>query len=368
MIKIAFVMPNFFFPVPCTKGGAIETLMTLLLEENERQGLYDLIFISPDEEERILEFKHGKVYKLNKTLLSENEDYGYDKEAARICQKEAPDYVIMEGLALRMKDCFENVVNRKRLAVHLHCKVERKGVYEEYFDKALVPSRYIGKQWSDSDKYLLWENCVDVNRFCKLYAQEKKDELRNKLGIGKDEFVILYCGRIAPEKGIAELVSAFEQMNFAQNIKLLVVGSENFANGNTSEFSINLVERMKLNNKIIYCGYIDNKELSLYYQSANVQVIPSIWEEPAGLVVIEGMLAGIPVVITNSGGLTEYASRYVRRVEKDDIKNNLINEIRYVYENYENEVQLAKESREYAMYFSKEQYYLNIEKIINRWE
>ena len=61
-----------------------------------------------------------------------------------------------------------------------------------------------------------------------------------------------------------------------------------------------------MENQVIHVGYINNDELYKYYQIADMQAVPSMWEEAAGLVAIEGMASGLPLVVTRSGGMVEY--------------------------------------------------------------
>ena len=69
-----------------------------------------------------------------------------------------------------------------------------------------------------------------------------------------------------------------------------------------------------------FTGYIENQKLYRYYQSADIQVIPSLWEEAAGLIAIEGMLSGLPLIITKSGGMIEYApSNVAVWIDRDNI-------------------------------------------------
>lgn len=65
-----------------------------------------------------------------------------------------------------------------------------------------------------------------------------------------------------------------------------------------------LAESMK--DRILFTGYINNEELPYMYNLANVAVLLSIWDEPAGLTMIEALSCGIPFISTYSGGIPEY--------------------------------------------------------------
>ena len=57
---------------------------------------------------------------------------------------------------------------------------------------------------------------------------------------------------------------------------------------------------------VIQIGYLDNKELYKYQSIADFAIVPSVWNEPAGLVVLEAQAAGLPVVASNVGGIPEF--------------------------------------------------------------
>lgn len=367
MIKIVFVLPSFCLPVPNTKGGAVETLMTMLLNENEKQGKYEFVFISPDDEDRIERLKYSLVYRIDVNEAS-NETFGYDKKVAELCVKECPDYIIMEGEALRMKNCFDKVIDKRKLAIHLHSAIKRRGVFEEYFDNAIALSEYVANQWSRTHRAYIWKNAIDIDKFVKYQREEDILKLRNDLDISKNDFTVLFCGRIVPEKGIEELVSAFERMKHLSNIKLIVVGTEFFAKGNISDFAVSIVKRINNNNNMRYVGYVNNDELPLFYRTMCMQIIPSKWEEPAGLVAIEGMASCIPLVATNSGGLVEYVSPETVIIDKDNLVDEIEKSVINIYENYDKYKLIAKSNYEYAKQFSQQAYYSAVDGFVRYME
>ena len=110
--------------------------------------------------------------------------------------------------------------------------------------------------------------------------------------------------------------------------------------------------------RVKFTGYIDNKELYRYYQSADMQVIPSLWEEAAGLIAIEGMLSGLPLIVTKSGGLIEYAPSDVAVwVEREDIVTNLEREIKKLAGDVKMREQMISASLEQAKAFPKSRFY-----------
>lgn len=133
-----------------------------------------------------------------------------------------------------------------------------------------------------------------------------KIHARTKLKLDSREKVILYVGRFDERKGIETLVRAFALLKERdlKNIKLMIVGgsSANMPDGIERDRIENIVNKLGLKDSTIFVGRIGHDVLPLYYTAADVCVIPSHYE-PFGLVAIEAMACGVPVVASNVGGL-----------------------------------------------------------------
>lgn len=390
MQTIAFVLPSFALPVPDRKGGAIEALMTMLLEQNEEAGKFRFIFISPGSEDSLLKWKHSKCYfcsVYNKNLPFDTqyptdekaaavlEAYPYDYKANVIAKQEHADYIIMEGAALRIQNCFANTVPRERLAMHLHCQMERRGVFTEAFGVTIAPSQFIAADWNkmspENIRYtFLLRNRIRTERFMVAITDERRAALRKSLGFENDDFVVLYCGRLAAVKGVAELISSVLSIS-DKKIKLLLIGSDSFADGNKEEYAEKIIQTVELNkDRICYLGYIDNSRLPMYYQVADMQAIPSLWEEAVGLVALEGMCSGLPLVITNSGGMVEYVPDSAGiKIERDkDIVQNLAASILWMKEHPAERMEMGRQGRTVAGHYSPEYYYRDFCQLMKWWE
>lgn len=389
MIKIAFVLPYTALPVPAAKGGAIETLMTMLLEQNEKWGRFYFVFISPDFTDKVYRWKYSKSYtcsmdkskfaveiadtygKSNKDVL---DSYPYDYKACLITKYENVDYVIMEGAASRIHNCFENVVSRNRRAIHLHSEFARKGVYKEAFHIAVAPSRFVKNVWDretpeEKTTYIL-PNGIRTERFLDRLSAAECCKLRNNLGLKKDDFVIIYCGRLIPEKGVKELLAAVLSIP-DERVKLLLIGSDDFANGNKTLYAQSIVELAAKNKgKIIYLGYIDNQNLPAYYQCADMQAVPSLCEEAVGLVALEGMCSGLPLLVTRSGGMIEYVTEDTALIINKDEKviDDLADGILWMIGHPTERKNMARLAVSRGKQFSSENYYSNFIKMMDWWE
>ncbi|MDR0978801.1 MAG: glycosyltransferase family 4 protein [Lachnospiraceae bacterium] len=115
-----------------------------------------------------------------------------------------------------------------------------------------------------------------------------------------NEKIILYMGRLVYEKGIQHLISAMPKILSAYNDTKLVIAGK----GGMVEELKQQVESMGISNKVYFTGYLNSKQVTKMYKCADVSVFPSTYE-PFGIVALEAMLAGVPVVVSDIGGLNE---------------------------------------------------------------
>lgn len=131
-------------------------------------------------------------------------------------------------------------------------------------------------------------------------------EARQQLGIAPDEKVVLYVGRFDPRKGIETLVRAIHrcQARTTENIRLIIGGGSRpgHSDGDERDRIESIVAELGLADITQFPGRLTQEELPTYYAAADVSVVPSHYE-PFGLVTIEAMACGTPVVGSDVGGL-----------------------------------------------------------------
>jgi D-inositol-3-phosphate glycosyltransferase len=148
---------------------------------------------------------------------------------------------------------------------------------------------------------------VDTTRFYPISS----DEAREYLNIPADEKMILFVGRIEPLKGIDTLIKAIAQMRKSDILSecphyLYIIGGEPYSiNGEGGQE----IERLKalcaelgVGDMILFMGKKDQNTLQYYYSAAEIVVMPSNYES-FGMVALEAMACGTPVVATQVGGL-----------------------------------------------------------------
>ena len=115
-----------------------------------------------------------------------------------------------------------------------------------------------------------------------------------------NEKIILFMGRLVYEKGIQHLIAAMPKiLNGYHDAKLVVAGK----GGMIDELRAQ-ANALGLGEKVYFAGYVNGKDVGKLYKAADVAVFPSTYE-PFGIVALEAMLAEVPVVVSDIGGLNE---------------------------------------------------------------
>lgn len=121
---------------------------------------------------------------------------------------------------------------------------------------------------------------------------------RKELGLQDVRSLVLYVGRFAPVKGLERLVAAAAHLRGRQGLTLLIIGGDGQA-GSTSGLR-RLIKKTSLDNLVRLHGRVEHDLLPLYYSSADLTVVPSYYES-FGLVALESLACGTPVVSTRVG-------------------------------------------------------------------
>jgi D-inositol-3-phosphate glycosyltransferase len=153
---------------------------------------------------------------------------------------------------------------------------------------------------------------VNLNLFCPL----DKIASRKQLGFAQDESVVLFVGRFAPLKGIDRLLEAMAHLKHHRRLRLVIVGGD----GNSTPESQRLQElsrQLSIQDSITFAGRIEQYRLPPYYSAADVLVVPSHYES-FGLVALESLASGTPVVATRVGAMESI----LREGETGHVVNN----------------------------------------------
>ena len=150
---------------------------------------------------------------------------------------------------------------------------------------------------ADPGKVMLAPCGVDLTKFRPM----DQKEVRQKLGLNGEK-LLLYVGRVEPLKGLDLLVETAAQMEAeGDGVRMMVVGGGGPGEPETDRVR-QLAKERQVEGLIDFVGRVNHDELPLYYNAADVCVVPSYYES-FGLVALESMACGTPVVATRVGGL-----------------------------------------------------------------
>lgn len=146
------------------------------------------------------------------------------------------------------------------------------------------------------DKINVIPNGINITNFNGI---DRDYEFRRKYA-ADNEKIILYMGRLVYEKGINHLIAAMPKIlkNYHDS-KLIIAGK----GGMLDELKAQ-ANAMGIGHKVYFTGYLNAKEVQKMYKCADIAVFPSTYE-PFGIVALEAMLAGVPTVVSDVGGLNE---------------------------------------------------------------
>jgi D-inositol-3-phosphate glycosyltransferase len=150
---------------------------------------------------------------------------------------------------------------------------------------------------AEPDKISVVPLGVDVERFRPL----DKEAARRELGF-EDEKIVLFVGRIEPLKGVDILINAAAMLESDVECSVLIVGGDESSKARVDELQ-HLASGLGIGHRVAFVGAVDHDKLPLFYNAADVCVVPSHYES-FGLVAVEAMACGVPVVASRVGGLT----------------------------------------------------------------
>jgi glycosyltransferase involved in cell wall biosynthesis len=145
---------------------------------------------------------------------------------------------------------------------------------------------------------------IDCERF---KPAERNTRVAEKIGVSKDSIRILFVGRLAPEKGIFDLLNAFSMLlRKVQNVELLIVGS----GSSSMQLQISrFIANLKIADKVKLLGSIEYSNMPPIHNLVDVFCLPSVptktWAEQFGYAMVEAMACGKPVVSTSTGSIPE---------------------------------------------------------------
>ena len=156
------------------------------------------------------------------------------------------------------------------------------------------------------DKLITIPNGVDTKEY--EISDTDLNQFRQRFAL-PEERIVLFVGRLVYEKGIHVLINAVPKVLEKVNAKFVIVG-----NGYMQQSLSEHIRNIGLAHKVMFTGFVDDKTLRNLQKCADVSVVPSLFE-PFGIVALEAMAAKSPVVVSDTGGLSEIVEHEVTGIK-----------------------------------------------------
>ncbi len=224
----------------------------------------------------------------------------------------------------------------------LHPNFEKKIIIEECKKISVDYNEFVAPDWqikrmksefSNSKKIIVLSN-IAKKSMIKEGVLESKIKVLNcgvdqdyfkKIDTKKfDEFSIVYCGSLSPRKGVHNLIESFKLANII-NSKLIIIG----AKSNSAEYENYL--RSKSTNKVEFLGSVKQSNLTNLLSKCHLFILPSI-ADGFGLVVLQAISMGLPVIVSSNVGAADIIKKYGGgHIYKYNDVNELAEKIIYFY-------------------------------------
>jgi UDP-glucose:(heptosyl)LPS alpha-1,3-glucosyltransferase len=264
-----------------------------------------------------------------------------DIYTAHSCHKAWLDIFNKEkhGIVERLKKSAINPLHTMLLFIESHCIRSAKAV--------IAVSNGVGREVVkyyriDGNKVSAIPNGVDCEQFSPPLRDAGRSEIRKLYKIKDDEFVIIFPAHEFKRKGLVQILEALKILA-NEKICVLVVGKDN------PEYFVKRFSRIE--SRVIFAGEV--QEIHRYYADSDAMVFPTDYE-PFGLVLLEAMATGLPVITSKQAGAAELMSDGRNAILLNDSKNidDIAEKIESIYRNHEYREKLGLEARKTAEMYS----------------
>ena len=327
------------FPVPAVMGGAVEGLVELFMQLNEKYGEVDLTVVSCWNEAaqrksenykktHMVYIKHNSladrfyenrvVRRINSFCLNHVEKQpftdSYVKKIYKRVKNQNYDMIIIEGGDWERYGYLIQKMDKEKICLHIHGIFLGTALANRWFSHFICISDYVGRNLVmnghiNMDKVDIVKNGIPLELFQQELTADERITERRKWDIQEQETVYVYWGRLIPEKGVYELLEAFRIVLEKLPAKLLIIGNAQFGYGVKTEYDRKLEQHCEqMKGKVVFTGFVPREKLWRILKISDIAILPSVWNEPAGLAMIEALAAGLPLITTDVGGIPEYVS------------------------------------------------------------
>jgi len=213
--------------------------------------------------------------------------------------------------------------------------------------KIIVASEYSKKKLGslynlNENKIHIIPGCVDIEKF---KPAEDKTSLRSRLGIPQNRYILMTARNLVERMGIDNLILAFYNLSkLHKDLYLIIIGA-----GRLRNRLLKMVKRLGISDLVRFTGSLRGSELVQYYQASDLFILPTKYIEHFGLVTIEALATGVPVLGTPVGGTVEILTKFDKEFILNGADERLITQgIRNFRDKYKG-VDLKDRCREFVI-------------------
>ncbi|NTU98975.1 glycosyltransferase family 4 protein [Candidatus Falkowbacteria bacterium] len=308
-------------PIDYTAGAFVSTLLFADLLKSRGHKVIFISAMSPQNKKPIDYYKGTKVYRFASVLLPKTEKQLYvsfptSRKIRKILSDEqidilhntipTPSSVIATKVAKSMgvKIVTHSHSQPENIFLHLPKMMPKKALNVVYYkfmhwlyrqaDAVIYPSEFAKRMFPelhDEVRSEVISNGVNIERFKKVDASR----FFKKFELDRSKKHLLYVGRFHPEKSIETLINATPQIikEYPES-HVIMAGS-----GHMEDKMKRLAKDVGMDKHITFCGRVNDEDLVLAYNAADIFVLPSL-AELEGMVVLEAMACGDPILIADA--------------------------------------------------------------------
>lgn len=316
-MKVAFITPG-SFPIPSSKASSVETVVEQFCRTLAGTGKAEvLVYGRKVIGQPTMETIDGVSYRRPPIRKGSS----YIKEVAKSLIKEKPKLIQVENRP-KYAPFLRKLLPSTPIWLSLHSvmfiraqSISRKELLAclKCVDKIIVNSQFLKEEviryGVKADRIAVNHLGVDTTAFVSRWSGEGtklRDWKLTDLGL-QGKKIILYVGRLIPIKGVHHLLKAMPQIvSDDPEVVLIIVGGAFYGSTRTTAYVRKLHQMgSKLKRNVLFVPYVPHDQIQDWFRLADVVVVPSANKEAFGLVNVEAMACGIPVIATYSGGMSE---------------------------------------------------------------
>ena len=331
MVSIAIVVPE-LLPVPPVQGGAVEhwvdeasgrlsltgrrlAVISRPAGVAGRNGIKYIGIPWTPMEQFFYRIKECVTWKNPLRYLAKIQNsYSYGTRVASIVRDFDIIYLHNAPYILMLL----NKQSNQKILLHMHNDHLSMRLLRPFYRRALAKvdrvicvSDYIRRQAvavfpEYTGRFCVVFNGTDPDVF-KPYGDEAINQLQGIVQHDQTKKYLLYVGRLTSVKGVHVLIDAFIDIHCRMpDTRLIITGSSFFGGAAKTAYEQGLVKLAEpIKDAIVFTGYLTHEKLKYLYSMVDIIVLPSLWQDPCPLVVLEAMAAGTCLVCSNVGGIPE---------------------------------------------------------------